>query len=116
MLSLVLCATSFAMPIADESIHSAMSILHPHRSATCILYVALRCPIPPPKKKKFAPSLTGDINRQSSHWNNGKMKIAYNCAYVQKETFKFHLAWQAIVVLFLCLFNLQVIAMPNTKY
>jgi len=30
--------------------------------------------IPPPKKKqKFAISLTGDINPQSSNWNNGKL-------------------------------------------
>jgi len=41
---------------------------------------------PAPKRKKFGPSLTGDINIQSSCWNNGKMKIAYNTAYVQTFT------------------------------
>ena len=36
----------------------------------------------PLQKKKFGPSLSGDINARSSHWNNGKMKTAYNSAYV----------------------------------
>jgi len=31
---------------------------------------------------------TGDINPQISHWNNGKIKSAYNYAYVQTGTFK----------------------------
>jgi len=31
----------------------------------------------PPKKQKNALSVTEDINPQSSHWNNGRMKIAY---------------------------------------
>ena len=66
------------------------------------------------KKKKSAPSLTGDINPQSYHWNNGKMKIAYNSAYVQTETLNF--TQQAVVVYF-CLFQLpiQEIAMLNTR-
>jgi len=58
-------------------IHTAM----PH--ASCTLLCASCQPLPPPKKK-FSPFLTGDINPQSSHWNNGKMKIAYNSAYIQK--------------------------------
>jgi len=33
------------------------------------------CPIPLSQKKKFAPSLAGDIHTQSSHWNNGKWKL-----------------------------------------
>jgi len=48
---------------------------HPDRSATCVLYVTLHCPIPHPKRKKFVPSLTGDINFQTACWKNGKMKI-----------------------------------------
>jgi len=40
------CATSCAMPTADKSNHSAVGMLHAHRSATCFLYVTLRCPIP----------------------------------------------------------------------
>jgi len=76
-------ATSCAMLTADESNHSAVGTLHLHHSATCILYVILRSPISPSQKKKCAPSLTGDINFRSSHWNNGKMKIAYNFAFQQ---------------------------------
>jgi len=83
MESPALCGTSSAIPTADESNHSAMGTLHPHGNATCILYVTLRCAIPPPK---FAPSLTGDINPQSSHWNHGKMKTAYDSAYIQKRS------------------------------
>jgi len=51
------------------------------------------------------PSLTGDTNLQSSHWNNGKMKIAYNFAF-----------GQAIIVYFYLCFNVQEIAMLNAKY
>jgi len=47
---------------------------------------------------KFAPSLTGDINHQSSHWNNGK--IAGNSAYVQTETLNFNIARQVVIVYF----------------
>jgi len=68
----------------------------PHASYT--LHCA-SCPIPLPKKK-FAFFLTGDIHAQSSHWNNGKMKIAYNSAYVQIETFSFTFAQQAIMSIF----------------
>jgi len=45
------CATSCAIPTADESNHSATGTVYPHRIATCVLYVRLRCPIPPPKKE-----------------------------------------------------------------
>jgi len=40
-----------------------------HRSATCVLYVKLCCPIPSPfpPKKEFVPSPTEGINPQSSH-------------------------------------------------
>jgi len=48
--------------------------------------------------KTFAPSLTGDINAQSSHWNSGKMKSAYDSAYVQIETLNFTFAQQAFTV------------------
>jgi len=99
---------SCAIPTAAKSNHSAMVTLHPHRSATCVLYVTLltlHCPIPP-KEKKSAPSITGYINPQSSNWNNGKMKIACNCAYVQTETFKFHLCLASFYCVFLYLFQL----------
>jgi len=46
----------------------------------------------PHKKKKFAPSVTGDINPQSSHWYNGKMKIACNSAYIHTKTLNFTFA------------------------
>jgi len=49
-----------------------------------IRYTVLAVRFPSPKKK-FVPSLTGDINSQSSHWINGKMKIVFNSAYVQIE-------------------------------
>jgi len=53
---------------------------------------------PPKKRKKFAPSVTGDINPESSHWNSGKMKIAYNSACFQAETFNFIFAQQPLLV------------------
>jgi len=87
------CAISCAMLTADESSHSAAGRVHPHRSATCVLYVVLCCPIPLPEN---APSLTGVINLQSSHWMNRKMKISYNFAF-----------WQAIIVYFCLCFNFQ---------
>ena len=76
------CATSCATPTADKSNHSVMGTPHPQCIATCpIRYTVLYNP--PPKKQKCAPSLTEDINPQSSHWNNAKIKIVYNSAYVQ---------------------------------
>jgi len=51
-----------------------------------------------PHQKKICLSLTGDINAQSFHWNNAKMKIAYNFAYVQIETFNFTFARQAFIM------------------
>jgi len=39
------CVTSCAMTTADESNHSAAGMLHPHCSATFVLYVTLHCPI-----------------------------------------------------------------------
>jgi len=50
-------------------------------------------PFPP----KFAPFLTGDINTKSSHWNKGKMKIAYDSAYIQTETLNFTFTQQAVI-------------------
>jgi len=44
------------------------------------------------KNKKFAPSLTGYINPQSSQQNNVKMTITNNSAYVQTETSNFTFA------------------------
>jgi len=81
--------------------------MHPvHYTALAVLF-----PLP---KKKFASSLTGDIYAQSSRWNNGKMKIAYNSAYIQIETFNFTFALQAIVVYVYLCSNFQEIAMLNT--
>jgi len=65
---------------------------------------------------KFAPSLTGHIHTQSSHWNNGKMKIAYNSAYVQIEMFNFTFDQQAIIVYVYLRSSFQKIAMLNAKY
>jgi len=84
----------------------------PHASYT--LHCA-SCPIPP-FKKKFALSLTGDIHAKSSHRNSGKMKIAYNSAYVQIETFSFAFAQQAIIVYVYFCSNFQEIAKPNAAY
>jgi len=50
---------------------------------------------------KFAPSLTEDTNHQAPKftWNNGKMKIACNSAYVSRQkTLNFSFAWQAVIV------------------
>jgi len=44
------------------------------------------------------------------------MKIAYNSAYVQIETFNFTFTQQAIVVYVCLCSNFQEIAMPNAKY
>jgi len=81
--------------------------------ASYTLHLAVQ---PPPKKKKYAPSLTGDINPQSSHRNNGKIKIAYNSANIQIETFNFTFAQQAIIVYFYLCSNFKEIAMLNIKY
>jgi len=35
------CATNCAVPSAEESNHSSVGTLHPHRSATCVLYARL---------------------------------------------------------------------------
>jgi len=97
------CGTNCATPTADESYHSAAGTLHPHRSATCVLYARLHYVVSfSPPKKKFAASLTRDINSQSSHWNNGKMKmkIAYNSACAQTETFNFTFVQQAVHMYF----------------
>jgi len=50
---------------------------------------------------------------QSSHWNNGKMKIVYNTAYVQIETFDFTFAPKAIIVHGCLCANFQEITMPR---
>jgi len=109
------CATSCTMPTADESNHKAVSMLHPYRSTACVVYATLHCLIPPPPKKHF-PSKTGDINPQSSHWNNGKMKITCNSAYVWTETFNFTFAGHATIVYFYLCSNFQEITMQNAKY
>jgi len=75
-------------------IHMAM----PHAlHSVCCTALTVRSPS---LKKKFASSLTGDINPQSSHWNNRKMKIAHNSAYVQMEAVNFTFALQAVIVYF----------------
>jgi len=40
------CATICAMTTAGVSNNATAGTLHPHRSATCFLYVTLRCPYP----------------------------------------------------------------------
>jgi len=44
------------------------------------------------------------------------MKIAYNSAYVQIETFNFTYAQQTFIVYFCISSNFQNIAMPHAKY
>ena len=44
------------------------------------------------------------------------MKISYNSAYVQIETFNFTFAQQAVMVYFYLPSNFQEIAMPKAKY
>jgi len=61
-------------------------------------YTALAVLFYLPKNKFAPPLLTGDIHAQSSHCNNGKLKIAYNSAYIQIETFNFSFAQKAIIV------------------
>jgi len=90
-------------------IHTAM----PHASYT--LHCA-SCPILPSPKKEICFSLTGDINAQSSHWNNGKMKIAHNSAYVRIETFDFTFTQHAIIVYVYLCSNFQEIAPRRMSY
>jgi len=65
-----------------------------------MLFVTLCCLIPTLKTKKFAPSLTRDINPHSSHLNSVKMTIACNSAHIQTETLNFTFTRQAIIVHF----------------
>jgi len=67
----------------------------------CPIRYSLLSDPPLPKKKKRAPFLTGDINLQSSDWNNRKMKIAY--------------ILQAFIVYVVLCFNFQEIATPNAN-
>jgi len=95
------CAISCAIPIADESNHSATGTLHPHRSATCVLYVTLltlRCPIP--HKKKMSLPYNWRYKPSKFPFEQWKMKISCNSAYVQSpdRNFKFHLGPQAVIV------------------
>jgi len=60
-------------------------------------------------------SVTGDTNAQSLHWNNGKMKIAYYSAYIQRETLNFTFIQQAVIVHFHFCSNFQEITMVNAK-
>jgi len=57
-----------------------------------------------PKVKEICPSITEDMNTQSSHWSNGKMKITCNSACVQTETLNVTFAWYCV---FIYLFQLQ---------
>jgi len=83
-------------PITQYATSTWQCHMHPIR------YTALAVLFPLPKRK-FAPSITGDIHAQSSHCNNGKMKTAYYSAYVQTEMFNFTFAQQAIIVFgYLC--------------
>jgi len=86
------------VPTADESNHSAAGRLHPHRSVMHMRLISYTAFSDSHPDKTFAPSLTGDINAQSSHWNSGKMKSAYDSAYVQIETLNFTFAQQAFTV------------------
>jgi len=60
-------------------------MLHPHRSATCILYVTLCCLIPL-IKQKCSPSVTGDIKSKVCTGTMEKWKNAYNSAYIHTHT------------------------------
>ena len=111
------CATSCAMTTARvQSLSCGYATSIPQYHMHRIRYIALfdSPPFPPPKKK-FAPSLTGDINPQSSleQW---KMKIAHNSANVQTETLNFTFTRQGAVVYFYLCSNFQEIVMPNVKY
>ena len=70
----------------------------------------------PLQKKKLAPPLNGDINPQSSDWNNIKMNTAYNSAYIQIETFNLTFAQQAVIVYFYLCSNFKEIVIPNAKH
>jgi len=78
----------------------ATSIPQCHMRSIC--YIADITLSHPPKKKikEIFPSLAEDINPQSFHWNNGKMKIACNSACVHTQTLSFTVARQAIIVYF----------------
>jgi len=65
----------------------ATSTLHCHmHPMRYIADIVLSHPDPRQKKKEICTFPTENINPQSSHWNNGKMKIACSSAYVQTET------------------------------
>jgi len=89
--SLRTCATSCTVvPTAIcrrvQSLSCGYATSTPQCHMHLVSYIALSdSPLP----EIFVPSLNGDINAQSSNCNNGKMKIAYNSAYVQIETFNF---------------------------
>jgi len=94
------------------AVHSAAGTLYPHRSATCVIYVTLCCPILPPK---MCPFPNWRYYPQSSHWNNGKMKTAGNSAYVQTETLNYTFTQQAVFVCFYFCSNFQEIAIPTSN-
>jgi len=99
------CATDGAVPTANESNHSAAATLHPHRSATCVLYVRLTscCVISIFQKKEICPFPNWRYKPPLKQW---KMTIAYNSAYVQTKTLNFHLRPASRYCVFLCLLQL----------
>jgi len=68
---------------------------------------------PFPKRKKFVPSLTADINVQHSCWNNRELKIAYNSAYIQTETWNFTFKLLLCISIFVPISNKPLCRMPN---
>jgi len=67
-------------PLQTSPITRPRQVRNIHRAVPHASY-KLHCAVGfPLLQKRFAPSLTRDINAQCSHWNNGKMKIAYNSA------------------------------------
>jgi len=49
------------MPTADKSNHSAAGTIHAHHSATCVLYVTLRCLIGEGKIERIIGRIIGNF-------------------------------------------------------
>jgi len=68
------CATSCAMPTADESNQPWVRYIHTAVPYASYVKLTLCCLISlSPPKKRILPFPTGDLNSQSFHWNNGKI-------------------------------------------
>ena len=90
-------ATISAMSTADGPNHLATSMVHPHRSATCILYILHMSDALP--REKFWGLISPVREGAKFSLNNGKVKIDYNSAYFQIETLNFTFPGKLLLLL-----------------